>query len=166
MARPYQGRLVTVPSIRRTPQVPFEVKGRTVFITGAARGIGAATAERVYAKGANVALVGLEPELLQRNAAALGERAAFFEADVTDLQALQGAVEGTVEHFGAIDVAVANAGISYSGTLAGAPVEQIERTLAVNFLGVWRTDRAVIDQITKQRGYLLNISSQRSPIRR
>jgi NAD(P)-dependent dehydrogenase (short-subunit alcohol dehydrogenase family) len=145
--------------IRRTPQAPFEVKGRTVFITGAARGIGAATAERLYAKGANVALVGLEPELLARNAAALGERAAFFEADVTDLEALQGAVDATVERFGAIDVAVANAGIAYSGTLAKAPVDQVERTLAVNFLGVWRTNRAVIDQITKQRGYLLNISS-------
>ena len=50
---------------RRTPAAPFDVNGRTVLITGAARGIGAATAERLHAKGANVALVGLEPERLQ-----------------------------------------------------------------------------------------------------
>ena len=65
----------------------------------------------------------------------------------------------TVERFGGIDVAIANAGISFTGTLAGSPVEHVERTLAVNLLGVWRTDRAVIEEITKRRGYLLNISS-------
>jgi NAD(P)-dependent dehydrogenase (short-subunit alcohol dehydrogenase family) len=137
----------------------YDVNGRTVFITGAARGIGKATAERLYAKGANVALVGLEPERLEANATQLGDRAIALEADVTDLDALQRAVRETVARFGAIDVAIANAGISYSGALATAPVEQVERTLAVNLLGVWRTDRAVIEQITAQRGYLLNIAS-------
>ena len=137
----------------------YDVNGRTVFITGAARGIGKATAERLHAKGANVVLVGLEPERLEENAAGLGDRAASFEVDVTDFDALQRAVEATVERFGAIDVAIANAGISFTGALATAPIEQVERTLAVNLLGVWRTDRAVIEQVTKQRGYLLNISS-------
>jgi NAD(P)-dependent dehydrogenase (short-subunit alcohol dehydrogenase family) len=138
----------------------FDVQGRTVFVTGAARGIGAATAERLHAKGANVALVGLEPERLQALAERLGaERAAWFEADVTDFDALRRAVDGTVARFGGIDVGIANAGIAFAGTLAGAPLEQVERTLAVNFLGVWRTDRAVIEQIRERRGYLLNISS-------
>jgi NAD(P)-dependent dehydrogenase (short-subunit alcohol dehydrogenase family) len=138
----------------------YDVSGRTVFVTGAARGIGAAAAERLHRKGANVALVGLEPERLHALAERLGpERAACFEADVTDFDAVSRAVQGTVERFGGIDVAIANAGIAFSGTLAGAPVEQIERTFAVNFLGVWRTDRAVIGEIRKRRGYLLNISS-------
>jgi NAD(P)-dependent dehydrogenase (short-subunit alcohol dehydrogenase family) len=137
----------------------FDVRGKTVFITGAARGIGAAAAERLYAKGANVALVGLEPERLAENAERLGERAAFFEVDVTDFEALQETVARTVERFGAIDVAIANAGIAFTGSLGGAPVEQVERTLAVNLLGVWRTDRAVLPEIVKSRGYLLNISS-------
>ncbi len=142
------------------PSPIYDVNGRTVFITGAARGIGAAAAERLHAKGANVALVGLEPERLAALAERLGERrAAWFETDVTDLDALQEAVDGTVARFGGIDVAIANAGIAFTGSLAGAPVEQVERTLAVNFLGVWRTDRAVIQQIVERRGYLLNISS-------
>src|ERR1700682_267430 len=138
---------------------PFDVNGRTVFITGAARGIGAAAAERLHARGANVALVGLEPERMEENAARLGIRAACFEADVTDLAALERAVTATVERFGGIDVAIANAGIAFGGTLATAPVEHVERTLAVNLLGVWRTDRAVIEQITRRRGYLLNVAS-------
>jgi NAD(P)-dependent dehydrogenase (short-subunit alcohol dehydrogenase family) len=146
-------------SMTRKTATPFDVNGRTVFITGAARGIGAETARRLYAKGANVALVGLEPERLEELAAQLGERAVSFEVDVTDYDALQRAVRGTIERFGALDVAIANAGVQFNGALATAPIEQIERTLAVNLLGVWRTDRAVIEHITARRGYLLNISS-------
>jgi NAD(P)-dependent dehydrogenase (short-subunit alcohol dehydrogenase family) len=137
----------------------YDVRGKTVFVTGAARGIGAAAAERLHARGANVALVGLEPERLEENAARLGERASFHEVDVTDLHALQEAVAATVERFGSIDVAIANAGIAFAGGLASEPVEHVERTLAVNLLGVWRTDRAVIEEITRSQGYLLNISS-------
>jgi NAD(P)-dependent dehydrogenase (short-subunit alcohol dehydrogenase family) len=137
----------------------YDVRGRTVFITGAARGIGAAVAERMHARGANVALVGLEPERLQQIAERLGERASFHEVDVTDLDALELAVAETVERFGGIDVAIANAGIAFGGGLADAPVEQVERTLAVNLLGVWRTDRAVIAEVTRNRGYMLNIAS-------
>lgn len=143
----------------RKPPPPYNVNGRTVFITGAARGIGAESARRLHAKGANVALVGLEPERLEALAAQLGDRAIAFEADVTDYEALERAVSATVERFGAIDVGIANAGIAYTGALATAPIEQVERTLAVNFLGVWRTDRALIGQISERKGYLLNIAS-------
>ena len=62
----------------------MELTGKTVFITGAARGIGAETARRVAARGANVALVGLEPDELARVAAQCGSGAVWFECDVTD----------------------------------------------------------------------------------
>ncbi len=143
----------------RNQAPPYDVNGRTAFITGAARGIGAETARRLHAKGANVALVGLEPERLEASAAQLGDRVIAIEADVTDFEALERAVAVTVERFGGIDVGIANAGIAFTGPLATAPMEQVERTLAVNFLGVWRTDRALIGQITERKGYLLNISS-------
>jgi NAD(P)-dependent dehydrogenase (short-subunit alcohol dehydrogenase family) len=142
-----------------TPGRRFYVRGRTVLITGAARGIGAATAERLHEAGANVALVGLEPERLEERAERLGERAAAFEADVTDAAALERAVEGTLERFGVIDVAIANAGIHFVGALATAPPEQVERTLAVDLLGVWRTDRAVLPHLIERGGYLLNVAS-------
>jgi NAD(P)-dependent dehydrogenase (short-subunit alcohol dehydrogenase family) len=129
----------------------FDVAGRTVFITGAARGIGAGAAQRLHAAGANVALVGLEPELLEDVAGRLGARAAWFEADVTDYEALQAAVEGTIARFGAIDVAIANAGIQFMGRMATMPREHFERTLEVNLMGAWRTDRAVLDEIVRNR---------------
>jgi NAD(P)-dependent dehydrogenase (short-subunit alcohol dehydrogenase family) len=114
---------------------------------------------RLHGKGANVALVGLEPERLEALAARLGDRAAWFEADVTDADALERAVQETLRRFGAIDVAIANAGIHYIGALATAPVEQVERTLNVNLMGVWRTDRAVLGHLAERKGYLLNIAS-------
>jgi NAD(P)-dependent dehydrogenase (short-subunit alcohol dehydrogenase family) len=137
----------------------WEIEGRTVLITGAARGIGAATARRLHRAGARVVLAGLEPELLEQLAGELGDRALAVEADVTEVDDLERAAEAALERFGGIDVAIANAGIAYVGALATAPVEQVERTLAVNLLGVWRTDRVVLPQILERKGYLLNISS-------
>lgn len=137
----------------------FDVAGRTVFVTGAARGIGAESARRLHAAGANVSLVGLEPGRLAALAQQLGPRAAWFEADVTDYDALVAAVDGTVATFGRIDVAIANAGLQFMGRMATMPREQFERTIEVNLLGVWRTNRAVLDEIVRNRGYLLNVAS-------
>jgi NAD(P)-dependent dehydrogenase (short-subunit alcohol dehydrogenase family) len=92
-------------------------------------------------------------------AARLGERAAFFEADVTERDALDEAVAGTVERFGGIDVAIANAGIHTTGSLIGGDPERIERTIEVNLFGVLRTDLAVLPQIVQNKGYLLNVAS-------
>ena len=137
----------------------YDVAGRTVLITGAARGIGAAAAQRLHAAGANVSLVGMEPETLAALAGRLGPRTAWFEADVTDFEAVQAAVDATIARFGRIDVAIANAGIQFMGRMATMPREHFERTLEVNLMGTWRTDRAVLDEIVRNRGYLLNISS-------
>ena len=84
--------------------------GRSVLITGAARGIGAALARKAAARGARVALVGLEPELLASVADELGPEHLWVEADVTDPAALKAAVQRTVETFGGLDIVVANAG--------------------------------------------------------
>jgi NAD(P)-dependent dehydrogenase (short-subunit alcohol dehydrogenase family) len=137
----------------------WQIEGRTALITGAARGIGAAAAERLHGRGMNVALVGLEPELLEEGAARLGDRAIAIEADVTDLAALERAVDETAKRFGGIDVAIANAGLSFVGALATAPVEHVERTIEVNLLGVWRTNRAVLPRVAERRGYILNNAS-------
>src|SRR5256885_15206397 len=95
----------------------YDVSGKVVLITGPARGIGAEAARQLYAKGAQVSLVGLEPELLEQRATELGPRGAWFEADVTDVDALERAVDATVERLDGIDIVIANAGIAPVGTV-------------------------------------------------
>jgi NAD(P)-dependent dehydrogenase (short-subunit alcohol dehydrogenase family) len=139
--------------------VGWSVHGRTALITGAARGIGAETARRLAARGANVALVGLEPEELQRVGEQCGRNAAWFEADVTDWDALGQAVEGSVERFGGIDVVVANAGIGPVGMVRSTDPAAFERTIEVNLLGVWRTVRLCLPHVIERRGYVLVVAS-------
>jgi NAD(P)-dependent dehydrogenase (short-subunit alcohol dehydrogenase family) len=134
------------------------VQGKTVLITGAARGIGAETARRLAARGARLSLVGLEPGLLEQVAAECGD-AACFEADVTDRDALDAAVEGTLERFGGIDVVMANAGIAGIGTLRGMDPAGWERIIEVNLLGVYRTIHACLPHVIDRRGYVLGTAS-------
>ena len=137
----------------------WTVRGKTVFITGAARGLGAETARRVAARGANVALVGLEPEELERVAAQCGTNAAWFECDVTDTDALARAVQGAIDRFGGIDVCMANAGIASLGMVRSIDPAAFERTIEINLLGVWRTVRACLPQLIERDGYVLVIAS-------
>ena len=137
----------------------YDVRGKVVLITGAARGIGLEAAQRLHARGATVALVGLEPDLLAARAAELGERAWWAEADVTDVEGLQDVVARAVEELGGIDVVIANAGVAANGTVSSMDPAAFERTIEVNLLGVYRTVRAALPSITARRGYVLVISS-------
>jgi NAD(P)-dependent dehydrogenase (short-subunit alcohol dehydrogenase family) len=136
-----------------------KLNDKVVLITGAARGIGAETARRLVKRGARVSLVGLEPERLAQVAGELGDRAVWFEADVTDQAAVDGAVEGTVAAFGGIDVVIANAGVANNGTVAVSPADALVKTLEVNLVGVVRTVSAALPHITQRRGYVCIISS-------
>lgn len=138
---------------------PYPIGGKVVLVTGAARGIGAATARELRARGARVALVGLEPDLLEALAGELGPDAAWFEADVTDPGALEAAVAGTVARFGGIDVVIANAGVCPVGTVTTLDAAAWEQTIEVNLLGVYRSVRAALPHVIERRGYVLPIAS-------
>lgn len=135
------------------------VRGKVVLVTGPARGIGEATARQLAARGAKLALVGLEPERLAALARELGAAHVWFEADVTDQGALDRAVAGTVNALGGIDVVVANAGVASNCTVAAGPVEALVRTIEVNLAGVVRTVSATLPHVTARRGYYLLVSS-------
>ena len=131
-----------------------------VLITGASRGLGAGLAGALAARGARVALVGLEGSRLKQLAEAIGPKAALWqEADVTDPVAMERAVALTEERFGRLDCVVANAGIATFSTLATMDNQHFSRVLEVNVMGTWNIMRASLPALTRWRGYFLAVAS-------
>jgi NAD(P)-dependent dehydrogenase (short-subunit alcohol dehydrogenase family) len=139
----------------------FSLNGKVALVTGSARGIGYETARHMHMRGASVAVLDLDAEEAHEAAERIGERAIGIGADVTDHGAMMAAVAETVERFGGLDVAVANAGIAQSRlmTTRAISTEEWERVFEVDLLGVWRTCRAALPQIVERRGQLVLISS-------
>lgn len=139
----------------------YDLNGKVALVTGAARGIGYETARQLHMRGASVAVVDLDPEQAREAAERIGERAIGIGADVTDHGAMQAAVAETVERFGGLDVAVANAGMAQpkTATVRGIGTEEWERVFEVDMLGVWRTVRAALPQIVERRGHVVVTSS-------
>ncbi len=131
--------------------------GQRVLVTGAARGIGAAVAERLAAHGARVAVLGLEPELLAATAERVG--GPWRECDVSDAAAVRQAVDELVAELGGLDVVVANAGIARQMPVLGGPDGILETHLRVNTLGAAYTVRAADPYLTRPGGYVLLVSS-------
>ena len=138
----------------------FEVKGKVALVTGGARGIGLETARALHDKGASVVIVDLDAGDAERAAEAIGSSAIGVGADVTDLEAMQGAVKHAVEQFGGLDLVVANAGIGPpAATVRAMDPELFDRVIEVNVLGVHRTVLAALPQLTARRGHVVVVSS-------
>jgi NAD(P)-dependent dehydrogenase (short-subunit alcohol dehydrogenase family) len=138
----------------------YDVNGRVALITGGARGIGLATARALTARGARVALVDLDSDELQSAAAHLGPETLAIPADVTDTAAIAAAVTRAVEHFGAVDLLIANAGIApMPATARTMDPDEFERVVEVNLLGVYRTVRAGLEHVIERRGQVVLVSS-------
>ena len=137
--------------------------GRRVVITGAARGIGAALAVRLHERGARVALVGLEPDLLAQVAGRCGD-APWAVCDVGDRLQVDDAIEQVVAALGGLDVVVANAGIAAQLPIVGGDPAIMEATVRVNLLGAYYTVRAAGPHISHPGGYALVVSSLASAV--
>jgi NAD(P)-dependent dehydrogenase (short-subunit alcohol dehydrogenase family) len=141
------------------------LRGKRVLITGAARGIGAALAEKLAAHGARLALIGLEPEMMAAVAERCGEGTFVGECDVSKCEQVTQAVDTAAEVLGGLDVVVANAGIAAGGPVRSHHVRAWERVIEINLLGVMYTDRAALPHLQRSRGYLLNIASTAAVLR-
>ncbi|ARS89217.1 SDR family NAD(P)-dependent oxidoreductase [Natrarchaeobaculum aegyptiacum] len=134
--------------------------GKTVFITGAGSGLGRAAATRFADEGATVVAADLDLEGAEETIDRLEADGRAIELDVRDADAVQAAIDETVETFG-LDVVVNNAGVSHDR----ARVEEIDlterdRILDVNVAGVWNGCRAAIPHLTEQgSGAIVNTAS-------
>ena len=139
----------------------YDLNGKVALVTGGARGIGFETARQMHVRGASVAIVDLDAAEAREAAERIGERAIGIAADVTDAGAMRAAVAETVERFGGLDVAMANAGLAPPSiaTMRSVPAEEWERVVEVNLFGVWHTVRAALPQISERKGHIVVVSS-------
>ncbi|WP_030761630.1 SDR family oxidoreductase [Streptomyces sp. NRRL F-2664] len=133
--------------------------GRVAVVTGAARGIGAALARNLSDAGMSVALLGREEASLRATAGALPNPSLCVEADVTDDAALRAAARQVQEALGPASVVAANAGIAVGGPFDRTSADLWQRVIDVNLTGSANTARAFLPQLTRTRGYFLQVAS-------
>jgi NAD(P)-dependent dehydrogenase (short-subunit alcohol dehydrogenase family) len=138
----------------------YDLAGKVVLITGGNGGIGSATARELLLRGAKVAIVDLDPKTPEFATALSPTGAIGLVGDVRDRASLESAVAMTVEYFGHLDIAIANAGVlARAGTLRVTPAAAVEKTLAVNVGGVVNTVAATVDQVIANEGQIVIVSS-------
>ncbi|MDJ0850498.1 MAG: SDR family oxidoreductase [Myxococcota bacterium] len=135
---------------------------RSVVITGAASGIGAALAQRFLRGGSQVALLDLAGSAAAERAACLdptGNDALGLACDVTSAASCAQAIETVAKTWGGVDVLVNNAGITHLGLVRDTDVEVFRRVLEVNLLGAMHCTRAALPCLLERRGRLAALSS-------
>jgi len=133
--------------------------GQVIVITGAASGIGEATARALHARGAAVVLVDCDADVVAAVARSVGDGVLAVTADVTSLVACEQMVAATLARHGRIDVVWANAGVAAFGPLAHTDPSAWQRCIDVNVMGVFNTVRSALPAVTRQRGYVLVTAS-------
>lgn len=148
----------------------METKNAVFLVTGAASGLGAATAEAAVVNGGKVVLLDRDAQKGEAVAASLGDRARFLFCDVTDEASVAAAVDEAVATFGRIDVLVNCAGVAPAEKLVGRDgphsLALFERTIAINLTGTFNTMRLVAEKMvanepheTGERGVIVNTAS-------
>ncbi|MBI1401852.1 MAG: SDR family NAD(P)-dependent oxidoreductase [Porphyrobacter sp.] len=134
---------------------------RTLLITGASSGIGAATARTAAQRGWRVALLARSADKLESLAGKIGKHALALPCDVTDRDALKRAIDGAAEHFGGLDAVFANAGtgVSRPGIEKGDP-EEWRQMIDLNILAVLDTAHAAIPHLKKTKGHFVVTGSK------
>ncbi|WP_430387852.1 SDR family NAD(P)-dependent oxidoreductase [Blastomonas fulva] len=132
---------------------------KTVIVTGAKSGIGAAAARRFADEGANVVAFDLEPESMADDLADIGERLMVKVGDTTDVDTVNGIVADAAERFGSIDVLILNAGIADFGTLPETDQETWNKIMDVNVNGPVHFIHAALPHLKASGGSVVMTSS-------
>jgi NADP-dependent 3-hydroxy acid dehydrogenase YdfG len=144
-----------------------DLRNAAALVTGASSGIGRATALALARQGAAVALVARRGDRLRELAEEIGDEAALIiEADITEKDAATTAVEHAVSEFGRLDIVVNSAGLMLNGPAEEAPLEEWERMVSLNVLGLLYVSYAALphllrgaEQPPRRVADLVNISS-------
>ncbi len=139
------------------------LQGKKAIITGAGRGIGRATAFALAKEGVSLGLVALTEKHVEQVAEELraeGAEVVVATADVAENEQVTTAIDSIIEQLGSVDILINNAGIAQFGNFLELEVEEWERIIQVNLLGMYYVTRAVLpNMIEQQSGDIINISS-------
>jgi short-subunit dehydrogenase len=142
------------------PQAPRPLAGKVVAITGAARGIGRATAAALIARGARVAIGDIEADLAQRTAAELGSGTIGLALDVTNRESFSAFLDQVESQLGPLDVLINNAGIMPVGPFLDESDATAKRMVDINLHGVVFGSKLALERFAgRGHGHLVNIAS-------
>jgi len=138
---------MTTRTAPETETTSLPLTGRVAVVTGATSGIGAATARRLAADGASVAVLGRREERLRELVDELGDGALPIAADVSRAEDLEQAAESVRERLGRVDLVVANAGVMLAAPFEEADTTEWDRMIDTNVRGLLSTGRAFVDDL-------------------
>jgi NAD(P)-dependent dehydrogenase (short-subunit alcohol dehydrogenase family) len=139
---------------------PRSLRGRVVFVTGGARGIGRATATALAGEGARVVIADLDADLAAKTAAAIGSDVRAVGLDVTDHAAFTAALDGVEREIGPLDVLINNAGVMGIGAFEDDSHPAAYRQFAINVFAVMHgTREAIMRMKPRGQGHIVNVAS-------
>lgn len=142
-----------------------ELNTKVALITGGTKGIGYGIAEALMKEGINVAITGRNLATAEKAANQLmsnndeGAKAIGLDADVRSYESQEKAVKKTMDKFGRIDIVIANAGLGHFASVEKISIEDWKETIDTNLSGPFFTLKVSLDQLKKNKGYFITISS-------
>jgi len=141
------------------------IKNKVALVTGGTKGIGYGVAEALLLQGLKVVITSRDEDAAQKVAQELGKKTNApdhvlgVKADVRKLESQQEAVEQTVDKFGKLDIVIANAGVGKFASIEDLSPEDWSDVIDTNLTGVFNSIKASVDQLKKNKGYYITISS-------
>ena len=139
-----------------------DVSNKVAYITGGSKGIGMGIAKTLLDKGMRVAITSRLLKAAKEAAAQLNAdsgKVLALESDVSSAASEQKAIDAVLEHFGQLDVVVANAGVGHLVSFEELTEAQWTETISTNLTGVFNTVKAALPALKKSKGYIITIAS-------
>jgi NAD(P)-dependent dehydrogenase (short-subunit alcohol dehydrogenase family) len=139
-----------------------DLKDKVAYITGGSKGIGYGIAQRLLQEGMRVAITSRDLSAAQKAAASLSidpSRVLALESDVSSMSSEVKAVQSVIDHFGQLDVLIANAGVGHFAPIDTLSEDLWKQTIDTNLTGVFNSVKASIDALKSSKGYIITIAS-------
>ena len=139
-----------------------KLQNKVVYITGGSKGIGYGIAKTLLNKGMRVAITSRSLSAAKEAVASLSSNASkilALESDVSSLNSEQKAIKAVIDHFGQLDVLVANAGVGHFASIETLTEEDWKNTIETNLTGVFNSVKASIEALKQSKGYIITIAS-------